>query len=528
MNQQNILTDDQRLDASVDDTLENREDELPELTTLRSDAQFDPREMHWAFMDGVSYVSMNFKELPAQVAPLRTALKRVLMDVLKNGSPIYANNLFRNFSRLADVIAERAETVSLITEVHVANYIGKYSINDKLGLESQLAALLNLWAKLQISGVSVDAVKLLNARKKPGNTKGEGVLTLDPVTGPLTDYELQQLTAELNNAYAAKILDEQYFYLAWLAILTGQRISQYCALKIKDLVRNEDEYGELSYEILIPKAKQRGQTIRDSFLHRPLTRLFGERLWQFCNQVRAEYPMYAENAPMFPSTRKHREGMQINEEFEGHWASNELANEFRKALSVLVPVSPRTMKPMNLAIGRFRDTLGTRAAQEGFGELVIAEILGHSDTQNVGVYTAALPEIASRIDKKLAGDLAPIANAFMGVILIRPEDATLAGDVTRQITDYRHAKSGVGSCGTKIDCRFNAPIACYTCPSFEAWLDAPHEKLLEHLMQDRDRLMASSGPRIAAVNDLTIIAAQRVVDECARIKRGIQNEEMRA
>lgn len=528
MNQRNIFSAEEHVETSVHDAWANRDEELPKLVTLRSGAQFDPREMHWAFMDGVSYVSMNFKKLPSQVAPLRIALKRVLIDVLKNASPIYANNLFRNFTRLADVIAERAETVSLITEVHVANYIGKYSINDKLGLESQLAALLNRWAKLQISGVSADAVKLLNARKKPGNTKGEAVLTLDPVNGPLTDYELQQLTVELNNAYAAKILDEQYFYLVWLAILTGQRISQYCALKVKDLVRNEDEYGEKSYEILIPKAKQRGQSTRDSFLHRPLTRLFGERLWQYCNQVRTEYPMYSENAPMFPSGRKHREGMQINGEFEGNSSSTELADAFRETLSGLAPVSPRTMEPMNLAIGRFRDTLGTRAAQEGFGELVIAEILGHADTQNVGVYTAALPEIAGRIDKKLASELAPIANAFMGVILIRPEDATFAGDVTRQITDYRHSKSGIGSCGTKIDCKFNAPIACYTCLSFEAWLDAPHEKLLEHLLQDRDRLMASSGPRIAAVNDLTIIAVQRVVDECARIKRGIQNKEMRA
>jgi len=525
---QHTFAVEERIEVLAHDTSANRADELPELITLRSGAKLDPREMQWAFMDGVSYVSMNFKELPVQVAPLLTSLKRVLIDVLKKGSPIYASNLFRNFNRLAYVIAERTETISLISEVHVANYIGKYSINDKLGLESQLAALLNRWVKLQISGVSAEAVKLLNARKKPGNTKGVAVLTLDPVKGPFTEYELQQVTTELNNAYASKILDEQNFFLAWLAILTGQRISQYCALKIKDLVRNEDAYGELLYEILIPKAKQQGESIRDSFLHRPLTRMFGEKLWQYCNQVRVEYPMYGENAPMFPSGRQHREGMQINEEFEGHWASNELANAFREALSVLAPVSPRTMKPMNLAIGRFRDTLGTRAAQEGFGELVIAEILGHSDTQNVRVYTAALPEIASRIDKKLASELAPIANAFMGVILIRTEDATFAGDATSQITDYRHAKSGIGNCGTKIDCRFSAPIACYTCPSFEAWLDAPHEKLLEHLMQDRDRLMASSGPRIAAVNDLTIIAVQRVVDECARIKRGIRNEEVRA
>lgn len=56
-------------------------------------------------------------------------------------------------------------------------------------------------------------------------------------------------------------------------------------------------------------------------------------------------------------------------------------------------------------------------AAEGYGERVIAENLGHSDTQNVLVYTAAIPTIIERIDKALAMRLAPLVRAFRGEVI---------------------------------------------------------------------------------------------------------------
>lgn len=499
------------------------DDELPELVTLRSKAQIDPRQMVWSFMDGVAYVSMNFDNLPFQVKPLVTSLKMVLINVLEENSVVYASNLFRTFARLASVVSENAgQPISEISANHVSNYIATFSPGDKLGLEAQLSALLGRWEKLHYPGVSHAAFQLISKRKKKGNRKGEAVRTLDPVKGPLTEFELQQLISELNNAYASKLIEERYYYLTWLAILTGQRVSQYCALKVKDLSHAIDEFGEITYQIMIPKAKQRGEVIRDSFVYKKLNVDFGKKLWEYSLEVRKSLSELADDAPLFPSSRKHKNGYQIGNGFEGHFNSQELSAEFQAALAAISPVSPRTFAPMNLAIGRFRDTLGTRAAQEGFGELVIAEILGHSDTQNVSCYTAATPEIAARIDGQIAKDLAPIARAFMGVILIHPSDATRANDPASNIVDYRHSKKGVGSCGTMYDCNFNAPIACYTCRNFQAFLHAPHKLLLQHMLKERERLLVVSGPRVAAINDLTIVAMQSVVAECDRIKSAIQ------
>lgn len=530
MIQNNLEFDDElpRVSSSLQekDDWKDVSEELPPILILRSGGRINPRDIHWSFIDGVTPVSINFASLPFQVEPLIINLKRVLIDALERNSPSYAINLFRSFARLASLIAEvTKDPIHEISQWHISNFIGKYSLNDPLGRVGQLSALITRWSKMDYPGVTEDAVKLLSKVKKKGNVKGEAVRTLDPVDGPFTEYELQQLISELNNAYATRQLEEQFYYLVWLAILTGQRVSQYCALKVKDLIRTVDDQGDVGYEILIPKAKQRDEVIRDSFLSRPLTIQFGEKLWSYSQRVISQNPTLKSEAALFPSPVEYRVREQLNPQFNGHWNSPDLSRAFREALADIAPISPRTMEPMNLAIGRFRDTLGTRAAQEGFGELVIAEILGHSDTQNVGAYVAVIPEIANRLDEQIGGDLAPIARAFLGAILIRPEDATRAEDPSSTIIDYRHSKGGVGSCGTKYDCKFRAPLACYTCFNFEAWLDGPHEQLLDHLVQDRERLLTTSGPRVAAINDLTISAIRSVIRECNLIKSGISKSD---
>jgi hypothetical protein len=166
--------------------------------------------------------------------------------------------------------------------------------------------------------------------------------------------------------------------------------------------------------------------------------------------------------------------------------------------------------------------VGTRAAEEGHGELVIAELLDHTDTQNVGVYVQATPEIVKRIDKAVALHMAPLAQAFAGVIISDESEATRKNDPTSRICDPKLDSSmkPMGSCGQYGFCASLAPIACYTCRSFEPWLDGPHEAVLNHLMAERDRLMAGSDARIASINDRTILAVAEVVRRCEEIGRG--------
>lgn len=174
---------------------------------------------------------------------------------------------------------------------------------------------------------------------------------------------------------------------------------------------------------------------------------------------------------------------------------------------------------MSITAVRFRRTIGTRAAEEGYGPLVIARLLDHTDTQNVGVYAANSPAIIERIDRAIAMEMAPLAQAFAGVLV---NGKGSSRDATQRIIDLRVDRSGapIGDCGSHGFCSFNAPIACYTCTSFEAWTDGPHEAVLDYLLNQRDRYLRTSDKRIASINDRTIYAVAAVVDACQKIKGG--------
>lgn len=469
-------------------------------------------------MDGVTRVSFNFHLLPPEVTPLLFSLKRTLIDFLQNNSPRYAKNMFDRFCDLAGILAEGRAPVSQIDALHLINFAARVNSDDHLGRESQVSAVLSRWHSLGLPGISDAAVSFLRSRKKKGNRKGVAVLTLDPVRGPFTELELQGLLSSVTQAFADNRITEQHFMLTWLVALTGQRSVQYCALKVKDVVVTH-AHGQTQYEINIPTAKQRDEVHRESFLRRPLPYQFGQALWRFARSVQASLLNLGDEAPLFPSTSDLAIARQLNPAFRQHADPVELGESLTRSLQRVAPLSERTKEPLHIAIGRFRNTIGTRAAQEGHGELVIAEILGHADTQNVKCYVSVIPEIAERLDKQLAKALAPLVHAFTGEVLADKSNATRADDPSSLVVDYANTFEPVGNCGTKLDCHFHAPIACYTCHNFQAWADAPHEALLEELLAERERLMHTAGPRIAAINDRTIIAIQAVVDTCAQLKQ---------
>jgi hypothetical protein len=154
--------------------------------------------------------------------------------------------------------------------------------------------------------------------------------------------------------------------------------------------------------------------------------------------------------------------------------------------------------------------------------LIIAELLDHTDTQNVGVYIEATPGIVERIDRAVALHLAPLAQAFAGVIIENESQATRAGDASSRICDPRFDSTmkPMGNCGKHGFCSSLAPISCYTCSNFQPWLDGPHEAVLSHLISERERLLESADLRVASVNDRTILAVAEVVRRCEGIRQG--------
>lgn len=499
-------------------TIRDASSDLPcEIKTING-ARFDPRLDRWAYRDSMENLSLNFTELQTHKS-LIDASKRVFIWYAQNKSAPHLRNMFFYFAHFLKAIHTDQRGGASISANDIINYRGNLDANCGYYLGS-LSGFLQKWYDLGIPGVTDDAVALLKQLRIQGNQKGEAVLTMDPENGPFTDIEVEAIQAALERAYEERNISLGVYLLIWLFLALGQRPIQYASLKVCDVKTEESKDGAVIYTLRVPRAKQRGQLSRGAFSQRVLIPRIGEKLVQHAAEVQAEFiGIFIDSslAPLFPAKRS-----KGNEPkgFEYHRTSHVLSVDLKDALNKLNVVSERTGERLHITATRFRRTLGTRAAMEGHGELVIAELLDHTDTQNVGVYVQATPEIVERIDRAMAMHLAPLAQAFAGVIITDESEATRKGDSTSRICDPRFNPSmkPMGNCGKHGFCGSLAPISCYTCRSFQPWLDGPHEAVLSHLISERDRLMAGTDARIASINDRTILAVAEVVRRCEEIR----------
>lgn len=483
---------------------------LPETVTTQNGAVFDPRQPRWSYRDGAVSVNIDFSSITGVTRKFLLNMKLVIIWYVENKSPAHARGMFLHMKKFLKIIS-RDTIVSEITDTDIMNYRAQLDANSYWYLAS-FAGFLKKWHSLGLPGITKDTIDFLNDIRLKGNLKGEAVLTMDPVMGPFTNIERDALCFALNNAYANDNINIADYLLCLLTALLGQRPVQYSYLKVCDIQAEQRDDGSFTCILRIPRAKQRGQRLRSVFRERALIPQIGNLLVEYSEMVKMHFIGHLKDpqqAPLFPDIRKkarYFEGLQF------HQTAGSIHSRVVSIFNKLNVTSERTGELIHISPIRFRRTVGTQAAAEGHGELIIAELLDHSDTQNVGVYVAATPEIVERIDRAVAARLAPLAQAFAGVLVDGKAEQDLP-HARRVVAPQSRDFAPVGSCGQRGFCGFAAPIACYTCSNFRAWLDGPHQEVLDYLIAERDRIKKTDA-RIAAVNDRTILAVAQVVEMC--------------
>jgi integrase len=384
------------------------------------------------------------------------------------------------------------------------------------------------WHDLGYPGVGEDVVDLLKGWTIQGNIKGDAVKRLDPNEGPLTENELLAFNEGVVRAFEQAKIRLSELALCLLLSHTGRRPKQITHTKICDLDGTKvNKRGEPMFLIHIPRAKQRGEVFRDSFKTFAMTL----ELWTVLNAQRKDAIASVERIlgyelqeadrvalPLFPDIEAF-EGIESVSELRSllstdnlHLKSDQVTVTLKKVIKAARITSERTGDLMELVATRFRYTKGTRAAREGFGQMVIAELLDHTDTQNVDVYTQNVPEHAQALNKAMALQLAPYAQAFQGVLVDCESDAKRGDDLASRI---KFQGENTATCGQYGFCGASAPIPCYSCQHFQPWLDGPHEAVLADLLQEREQVEQITGDAtIAAVNDRTIFAVINVIQRC--------------
>lgn len=470
----------------------------------------------WSYRDGVAKVNLNFRLLPALSPPLQESLKQLMASYARTGSPASLSTRFKGLLEFFRSIKAEDAPIAQISGEDFLNFRAAHSNVRTVTL---LRATLRKWVDLGLTGAAGDLAEALERTRLPSPVKGLAVARMDPKMGPLTDTEFQAFQQGLNDAYEAGFVPPWAFVALWLFMATGARPAQLAAMKVKDVHCQQADTGT-DFSIDVPRVKQGGDA-RAEFKNRPLVASIGRLVLRYAQQVEQRFVGRLDDpkdAPLFP---KGTEDAEWSVGFEYHRHPELVSSALTWSLTRFQVISERTGQPLHVTPLRLRRTFGTRAAQEGHGVLIIAELLDHTDTQHAGVYVETRPDIASRLDKATALEMAPIAQAFSGKLITSEAEASCGSSPGNRIRDLRVSTQPLASCGSHSFCGLNAPLACYTCKSFEPWLDGPHEAVLDALLAKRERQLGSNDARIATVHDRTILAVAQVVQLCTQQRGSI-------
>lgn len=486
--------------------------------------EFEPAEDYWRLNKDVQIAL-------GATASLTSGARQGFREALRRyAEEMSAMHTYNMAERLKRFVRDTGAS-----EVSVANLLKWRSM---LGEDEQwqlggLKGFLLAWYDYGFAGISEEVVDLLQGWRLRGNEKGGAVASGCPETGPLTDLEIAALLDWANAAVVrGKLCFEDYAYLMTLA-MTARRPTQISALRGKDLIREGGDNSSL-FRLNIPRAKQRGLGFRQEFRSLPILEdlylVLQQQHRRSVNAVsrvigsRIDPPLEGE-IPVFIN-RDALEGGCLGSDLanvlmgskpdELHAKTSALASALQRCARASTARSERTGEFIRLSATRFRRTRGTKLRREGFSAFVIAELLDHSDIQNVKVYTENTAQEAVVINELVGAQLAPFAQACLGK-LVRSEREAIRGDVpgSRVPNGRQHA---VGTCGSFDFCA-SGFRACYTCLHFQPWVDGPHEEVLADLYAEKERVRSAGCPDVVVnANDQLILAVEHCVAMCTEAK----------
>ena len=489
--------------------------------------EFDYQQNKWVLNRNVT-IDLNF--LTQFNVALAEDVRETLVYFAENSSAHHTSNLSKRLKLYLEL--SRGNDFSELNFLAVKGALPK---KDEYKL-SVVRGFIRQMRYLGLNGNIDDAVyKLTDQWRLSGNEKGVAVLSLDPETGPFSSNEFEAIGLNAVHKYAEGALSTERCATLSLFKSTGRRTEQIASLKVKDFSLTSKFTGKPTYVVNIPRVKQIGGRFRTKFKPFGLVKSVGQVIEQHIKESLADVeaqlerkltPVEQSELPLFVTsnvidtmkTLSDEDFLDFLKSELAHISSSALSRRLVTATNQLKVVSERTGELIHVNPYRFRYTLGTRAAIQGAGTLTIATLLDHSDTQNVGVYVANVPEYAIEISKIMNQPLARYAAAFAGK-LVKDEDEANEENAGATRIPLREKDCDVGSCGTSAFCQDYAPIACYLCPKFRPWINAPHHLVLQWLIEERERLKADTDGdmTVVTINDRAIVAVCQVIKLCQEL-----------
>ena len=439
------------------------------------------------------------------------------LDVLANfaitRSSSYTKKMFWAFYDYIKTTDKGIITDESVREYHSRNLLKKPDYINSIRV------FFRKWFNLELPGVSENQVNCLYKGKPKKMELGKAIKIKDMKKGPFSDDEVIAFNEGAMWLYEDGDITFEELAMALITSYTGRRPIQTSHLKLKDVVGMLHDTGN-EFFINYPRAKHSG-VFRSEFTKLKITEdlhdiivILGERSIKIVenylgrcvdNYELKEVPLFIDVVALEKNKNK-ANLLALLEKDIFHIKSNLITTAIQK-------ISKKTgfiKDDSSINARRFRYSLGTRAAQEGYSEYIIAKLLDHRSTRLVSCYVKNVPEYAERIDEVMTTEVIKYVNAFKGHVIYKNDDQ-------KKIKNHEGIDSG--NCSNCKSCAAMVPIPCYTCIYFKPWVDAPHQDVYDFLIRERKRMAAiTKDIKIATSLDRTISAVREVVIKCNEIR----------
>lgn len=400
---------------------------------------------------------------------------------------------------------------SLVTEDVCRGFLEHGLTTSSKGNDFARLREMYSWAAfgVQLPEFDPDLAIALKAIRAQGNVKGAAVRFRDPLKGPF-DFDEQRMIIQAIARRAGTPIDRATVMLHLELGVNPQSVARMKNDDLRVFSVNLIESGVprtiVKYQIQVPRVKKRKE------FRETKTRPISDEL----GQLLTELQQGGSDDPLL------------------HWLSADAPEDdinlaLKRFATAADLVSARTRSRLYLTARRFRFTLATEMAREGASREKIAEVLDHTDLQNVNVYVEAASFVVDQLGERFDQMFDPLLQRFRGKIVdSRVQSASpevppkvIPGDIVQLPTAPLNV-GGIGMCGRDVRkdglCRLAPPLTCYPCEFFAAFRTGPHAEVLSTLEKISEEMKAESDSRIPMQLEDVMSAIRQLLAQIQREK----------
>ena len=327
--------------------------------------------------------------------------------------------------------------------------------------------------------------------------KGKDVIMELPNRGPLTLREqhlFREAMASIDTERLS-IVELQGMVALKLGQVLGARNIQVVKLTFGNIGTGENGAPFIN----LPRAKQRGHRRNNQVKKRPITK----SLFELIELLKARY------SDLLKEKVKSEQPILRNLSNTNHKITSLRLRPpvfFKRILSI----EERLNLGFKVTNRRLRKTFCTQLIAKGTPLKVVAELMDHTDLQQLEVYYRHTHHVAKKLDDVLQSEAKDVIDAFAGKI-VNPNEASQAGQQIFAPTKDQKLHL-IGSCASKTPCSLNPPLSCYGCASLEAFDDVDHKSVVENFVSEAKETFGE-GHAIEILKHKDYLAASKFVQQ---------------